>query len=203
MNKQSKEQKSMDDYDNLKSDSILIAEFNYAASSASQANEDRIKVFNFFLANIGTIIAAFAIPNIANSVGYLFFSFLFFLLSIFGFISLLQLVKIRLSWVDSAKAMNQIKDYYVKVLKQEELIKAFRWHTNSVPKANKIWSVAFLIALTLMILNSLAFVGGMTFLTFQYLGQTSNLFLLAVTTFIVMLIAQFLIWFKLLNPSKK
>ncbi len=42
----------------LKPDDILIAEFNYIAQTAFQANEDRARVTNFFLTSLCSLIIA-------------------------------------------------------------------------------------------------------------------------------------------------
>jgi hypothetical protein len=45
-------------FDGLSQDVILIAEFEYIAQVAFQANEDRARLTNFYLVTLGSFIAA-------------------------------------------------------------------------------------------------------------------------------------------------
>jgi hypothetical protein len=42
---------------NLNPDEILIAEFNYIANSAFQANEDRSRAMSFYFVSVGSLMA--------------------------------------------------------------------------------------------------------------------------------------------------
>jgi hypothetical protein len=181
----------------LNPNDILVAEFNYAKESATQANEDRIKVFNLFIANVGTLLAAVTVPQLTNFVSFYFFAFIFLFLFIVGIITLLQLVKIRLAWIESAKAMNQIKEYYVKNLDSENLEKAFRWRVSNIPKAGKIFTIAYLLALTNMIVNSISVGAFIFFLTNA--SELSFPIFIALLSFVI----QQYIWFKTLNGKRR
>lgn len=140
--------------DSLNSNDILIAEFNYAMQTASQSNEDRVKIFQFVVANILTIAATLFFSEFAQSDFKKLMAFVFLFFMVFGVISLLQLSRLRLAWIDSVKAMNKIKDYYI--TQNESLSEAFLWRTSTIPKAKKDLSLAYLLALSLMIINALS-----------------------------------------------
>jgi hypothetical protein len=139
----------------LNPNDILTKEFDYAAHTALQANEDRVRIFNYYLATAGTVIAAVALAETATPGQFAAFALLFAGLALLGVLFLLQLVKLRLAWTDSVRAMCQIKEYYVKSLGDEvPLASAFRWSEKTIPSGPKPWTVAFLMALTVAVLSS-------------------------------------------------
>ena len=133
---------------------ILSREFEYAAQTALQANEDRVRVFNYYLATAGTVIAAVALADTATPGQLTVFALLFGGLALLGVLFALQLVKLRLSWTESIRAMCRIKEHYAVHAGSPELASAFRWNAKSIPAPGKKWSVAFLMALTVMLLSS-------------------------------------------------
>lgn len=136
----------------LDPDKILSHEFNYAAQTAFQANEDRVRVFHYYLATVGTLIAASVLANSTNDAYMKVFSLAMILLAFLGFIFLLKLIKLRISWKESVRAMCKIKKYYVK--KYDELKEALLWEADTIPAVGKLWSVAFLMSLIIAILSS-------------------------------------------------
>ena len=138
--------------ENLDPNSILSAEFQYASDTAHQANDDRGKVFEVFLANIVTLVSAAVSPSILNVDNKSIFVFVFIALFMFGVITLFQLTRTRVAWVSSVKAMNQIKDYYIKHNKGLE--DAFKWKVTTIPKSNSKSSIIFVQSISIMILNS-------------------------------------------------
>jgi len=174
---------------------ILIAEFNYAQQSTFQANEDRVRVLNFLLANVGTFIAAITLPNITKIFGYAFFAVMFVGLFIVGLISLLELIKLRISWIASVKAMNQIKEYYIKHGGHNDLSSAFAWKTNAIPKKNKVWSIAFMIGLTIILINSGAMAAIVILLGLA--NQTEILYWQSILIAGLALVIQLILWFRL------
>src|SRR5262245_6818222 len=96
---------------------FLIAEFNYIAQTALQANEDRGRVAVFFLSAVGGLSAALVSAQTQTQAAprlYWAFTALFLVLSLSGLMTLLQLIRLRQSWFESARAMNRLKDFYVK-----------------------------------------------------------------------------------------
>lgn len=167
----------------LNSNEILMAEFNYAAQSAFQANEDRVRVFNFVFANIVTLIASLTLSMLNQSLDTRLFGYLFVALAGIGLLSLLQLIRLRAAWRSSVQTMNQIKDFYV-THSAIDIKPAFKWTTATIPGGVKIFSLSFLMGLALIILNSFAasaavyfllshrnlhlFIGGGVFMIFQF-----------------------------------
>lgn len=99
----------------LELDEILVAEFEYIAQSAFQAHEDRARVTTFYLVSVGSFLAAVlgAQVDVLDTPFYVAFAALFLVLSVMGWLTLLQLVRLRLAWFESVKAMNTVKDFYV------------------------------------------------------------------------------------------
>jgi membrane protein YdbS with pleckstrin-like domain len=135
---------------------ILIAEFEYVAQTAFQANEDRARVTTLYLVTAGSLVAAILSSQVLDTVGsiiYFSFAALLTLLSIVSLLALLQLVRLRLAWFDSALAMNQIKDFYVRHTEGVNLQEAFRWSTETLPSKCRPWSVASLLAIQISLLG--------------------------------------------------
>ena len=119
----------------LKSGEILMAEYDYIAKSAFQANEDRARVSTYYVVTFGTLVAAlFSLrvdnADLDNLHTALFIVFL--ALALFGLSTLLQLARLRESWRESILAMTQIKDYYIKEARTLDLSAAFRWQASTI-----------------------------------------------------------------------
>ena len=136
---------------------ILIAEYNYIAQAAFQANEDRARVSNFYFVTAAAAVAAIVgakIETAASPAVYLGFSALFATLSAIGVLTLLQLARLRKAWTESAQAMGQIKQYYIDHFKDFHIEEAFAWSSRTIPPSGKRSSVAFLLALSVMIVDA-------------------------------------------------
>jgi len=149
---------------------ILSNEFDYIAQTAAQANEDRSSVISFFLIAVGSPLAAFFSTEMLgnsssnlNSVSILFCG-LFFILTVLGTTTILQLARLRAAWHESMMAMNHLKEFVV-MNSSVDISAAFRWKTNTVPAKFKINSVSFFQAMEVAILSGLLF-GAFTFFLF-------------------------------------
>jgi amino acid permease len=146
---------------------ILIAEYNYIARTADQANEDRARVSSFYLIAVGSIVAALFSTKIlsemfdVNTVNIIF-SVLFFLLTLLGTTTILQLTRLRVAWFESVLAMNHIKEFVI--AKDEELAGAFKWRTKTLPSFYKVNSVSFLQTVEVAFISALTFGAGVFFL---------------------------------------
>ncbi len=143
----------------LDPDQILSAEFNYIANSAFQANEDRSRAASFFLLSVGSLVAAIfgaGGADITNQT-YLVLAGLFLFLTLLGALTVVQLARLRIAWHESARAMNQIKDYYMANLKSAKLEQAFRWRTENLPPRHKPESISYATALEVSMLSGLTF----------------------------------------------
>ena len=156
-------------------DDILIAEYEYVASTAHDANEDRSRVASFYFVSVGSIVAAilgtqFAKDNLKSvSVA---FSILFFVLTLLGALTIAQLARLRAAWHESIQAMNQIKDFYIKKFPDTE--PAFKWRIQTIPPTDKPFSIANLIALEVALLGALTTAAAFYFILFA-LGEVTLL----------------------------
>ncbi|MFZ1042673.1 MAG: hypothetical protein WCA79_06935 [Anaerolineales bacterium] len=148
-------------------DDILIAEYEYIADTAKQANEDRSRVASFYFVSVGSIVAAilgtqFAKDNLKSvSVA---FSILFFVLTLLGTLTIAQLARLRAAWHESIEAMNQVKDFYIKKFPETE--SAFKWRIGTIPPTDKPYSIANLIALEVALLGALTTAAAFYFILF-------------------------------------
>ncbi len=148
--------------DELKSDSILVAEFEYIAQAAFQVSEDRAKVSNFYLITVGSFVAAMLGANLEGADSQTvdaIFAVLFTVLALNGLVTLLKLVQLRLAWLDSVTAMNKIKRFYFEHNDQDAnsefaLASAFRW--TKLPTKFRFWSISFLLAVEVALLGGAA-----------------------------------------------
>jgi len=156
-------------------DDILIAEYEYIASTAHDANEDRSRVASFYFVSVGSIVAAilgtqFAKDNLKSvSVA---FSILFFVLTLLGTLTIAQLARLRAAWHESIEALNQIKDFYIKKFPETE--PAFKWRIRTIPPTDKPYSIANLIALEVALLGALTTAAAFYFILFA-LGEVTLL----------------------------
>jgi hypothetical protein len=147
-------------------DELLAAEFDYIAQTAAQATEDRARVSSFYLIAVGSLIAAIfstqflelrSLPKTVN----LIFSGLFFLLTLLGTSTILQLARLRAAWYESMLAMNQLKDYMIN--ENKSLAKAFRWQNNTLPPKYRTNSVSYFQATEAALISALMLSTGMFF----------------------------------------
>jgi len=148
-------------------DDLLAAEFNYIAQTATQANEDRARVSSFYLIAVGSLIAALFgtqlfDPEMFTQTITLMFSGVFILLTLLGASTVMQLAQLRAAWYESAKAMNQLKDFAIE--QKPELANAFRWTTKTIPDKYKKGSVSYYQALEVSMIGGLMFGAAMYFL---------------------------------------
>ena len=138
---------------NLDANEILGRKIGPAAQTALQANEDRARVFRLLRGDRGDAGGEMLWRTSVTS-DLTILAILFGGLTVLGFMSVLKLAKLRVAWTDSVRAMCQIKAYYVKACGDPDLGRAFRWAADTIPPANKKWTVAFVMAVTLILLTS-------------------------------------------------
>jgi MFS family permease len=174
-------------------DDILTAEYDYIASTAHDANEDRSRIASFYFVSVGSIVAAilgaqFAKDNL-RSVS-IAFAILFFVLTILGALTIAQLARLRAAWHESIEAMNQIKDFYIRKFPETEM--AFKWRVKTIPPTDKPYSIANLIALEVMLLGALTTAAAVYFVLFAIGDVTLFRWALIIASFAV---GAFLQWF--------
>ena len=146
-------------------DEVLKAEYNYISNTIFQANEDRSRVASFYFVTVGSLVAAilsaiFSTSNLKNVS--LAFSGLFVVLTVLGVLTLAQLARLRAAWHESAEAMNQIKDFYIK--HNKEIEPAFKWRARTLPATDKPNSIANLMAVEVVLLSAITSAASMYFL---------------------------------------
>jgi len=155
-------------------DEFLIAEFEYIANTAFQANEDRSRAASFYLVTFGSFIAALVTaqfevaPEHAGWVRWGFFG-LFLALALMGLVTVIELARLRAAWFESIAAMNQIKEHYLG--RYPELEPAILWRNNSLgmPSKLKLNSVSFMLVLQVGVLGGAA-LGASLFFAIQALS---------------------------------
>jgi hypothetical protein len=153
---------------------LLKAELDYTTQTAFQANEDRARVSTFYLVAVGSLVAAVLSTQFVNGnvdPGLLAgaFTVLFFVLTLLGTLTTLQLARLRAAWYDSILAMNQLKDYWLRSSADQHLAQAFRWDISTLPPKHKINSISYYQTLEVALLSGLTFGAGVYFLQ-QALG---------------------------------
>ncbi|GAB4426878.1 MAG: hypothetical protein Kow002_16010 [Anaerolineales bacterium] len=151
----------------LSADEILKAEFEYIVATATQASEDRSKVASFYFVSVGSLIAAIFSTQVLNSAAisgeiYFAFTLLFVFLTTLGYLTIAQLARLRTAWMDSVKAMNQIKTYYIQHV-GDGLKPAFLWTNDNAPKGYKKGSVANYLAYQVASLSGVIFSAAVLF----------------------------------------
>ena len=147
---------------NLDASDILQLEFDYAKTTAGEAMRDRHTMINFYLLTVG-IVTSGVVAILQQDVPELLGTLFLWVLCLVGWLYLLKIVRLRLAWIESAKTMNLIKDFYLthsEDFRADELVKAFRWRTHTVPSADQPWTLFYYSACLIGVLNSIAFASG-------------------------------------------
>jgi len=124
-------------------------------------------VWQYYLATVGTFVVALfsmtEIPSTWINLVRMAFGVAFAVLAMVGYLTLQQLIRLRGAWMESARAMNQIKDFYfqhAKDFEPEVLRSAFRWKPETLPPPDKPWTVFFYSATLIGFLDSMAYMAG-------------------------------------------
>ncbi|MCA9387283.1 hypothetical protein KC669_04585 [Candidatus Dojkabacteria bacterium] len=140
---------------------LLKLEFEYAKESSIQAQQDRLTIMNFYLGlytaiNGGYIGIQQIVPE--NVIEYLPLTFL--VLSFLSYIFILQIIRLRQAWHESAMVMNQIKEYF---FKRDESLKDFiTWRIDTLPKPEKFKTINYFTSFLIAILGSISLAIGLT-----------------------------------------
>jgi hypothetical protein len=190
----------------LTRDGILTAEFQYIAQSLFQNNEDRARVTSFYLITLGSFIAAIFSSTQISALdpvrAYTAFAILFAILAIMGLLTILQLLRFREAWFDSAAAMNEIKRYYIEHFTGQGLGQAFRWKPDELGPRLKLWSVGFLLALQVAILGGASL--GATVLFFGLVASKQAMWMWwpAIIAAVAWAAAQMILYWLVLRKSR-
>lgn len=152
---------------------LIVSAFEYIAQTAVGSDEDRARVSNYYLVTAGTAVAAIVgsklDPSAPKEIS-LGFSVVFGALFFLGLFTLLSLIRLRAGWMSSASAMNQIVKYYRDAYQSDkvQLEQVLPWMLGKLPAAGKPNSVAFWIAMSAILVDSMMAAGA---ILFYYLGQ--------------------------------
>ncbi len=147
----------------LPAEDILGQEFEYARITASEANAERHTMVNYYLLITG--VAASGVIGLLDNKSFptAAGTALLWLLCAVGWLYFLGIVRLRQAWHDSARAMNQVKQFYFEHLQKprgDVLRSAFRWQPETLPPQDKPWTVYFYAAMVVALISSAAFVAG-------------------------------------------
>lgn len=184
---------------------ILIAEYQYAAQCAFQAHEDRARVSSYYLVSAGTAVAAIlgvqrddVMPSLSTG-----FATIFAVLFVIGLLTLLQMVRLRQAWYESAEAMNRIKEHFAKLYQEADITSALAWRRDTLPVRAKAWSVAFLLALSVMLIDACAVGGSIIFYGYSTFGDDLLYRNWAIATAAALVIVQIIGYRYLLREKNK
>jgi len=171
----------------LEPSDILGWEFEYARVTASEAMNERHTMVNFYLLAAGVVASGVAVTldrdtRLPTAVG----TALFWLLCSIGWLYFLGIIRLRQAWHDSARAMNQIKAFYIEHSGEREghrLRDAFRWQDKTLPPPDRPWTVYFYSSMLIALLNSAAYVGGGALLHYGATGTFAIVVLIPLTAF--------------------
>jgi ADP-ribose pyrophosphatase len=158
----------------LKLENMLLEEFNYVSVTAYQAMEDRARLFNLYLLVIGIfgsgLAAIYQLSDRLRTYTQPLTAIALLVAGIAGVAFFLQLVRLRQAYLESLKAMNTIKEYYIEHFKDAlpDPSKAFRWRLQTMPTGDKPGSLSSVVTHTVALLGSICF-GGAAFVGNQLL----------------------------------
>jgi hypothetical protein len=155
----------------LNSADILSLEFQYARSTASEAMQDRHTMVNFYLLAFGVVATGVLTvlsreADLPQSIGTL----LLWILTSVGWLYFLKIIRLRQAWHESARAMNQIKEFFIQHdehFQPEQLRAAFRWQAHTLPSPDKPWTVFFYSAVLISLLDTMAYIVGAALLDLE------------------------------------
>jgi ADP-ribose pyrophosphatase len=145
----------------LRLETMLMEEFNYAGVTAYQAFEDRARMFNLYLLLIGVLASGLgALYQLGGGfqayTPALTFGLLFIAGSL-GVVFFVQLIRLRQAHRDSLITMNVIKAHYIRMFapQYQNLPNVFHWRLETIPSDERVGSVTFLVNFTVAFLDSL------------------------------------------------
>lgn len=145
----------------LRLESVMLAEFNYANSTAYQAMDDRGRMFGIYL-GIASVLAggvgALYELGSKSANSEVIASALLVLAGFVGLIFFFKIIRIRQAIDDSLLTMNVIKEYYITHFKGKypDIEKIFRWRLASIPPGSRFGSLTFLVCLAITVIDSVA-----------------------------------------------
>ncbi|MEO7002100.1 MAG: hypothetical protein ABI068_09765 [Ktedonobacterales bacterium] len=152
----------------LKAESILLEEFNYASVTAYQAKEDAANLFNLYLlavgalaTGLGVMVNAYSRDTRSQIAVVATMALLIFALLSFAFYA--RFFDLGQEYSDSLVTMGVIKEFYIQKLKRRmtDIEQAFRWRLRNAPRGGPIGGGNSLISYVIALLGSLAVAGAL------------------------------------------
>ncbi len=157
---------------------ILEKSFEYARGTADQAMEHRLTTVNFYLLIVGGagsgVVALLAAPVSGRALLEVGAIGILWVISLIGWLMLMQLIRLRMAWFESITEMNSIKRFYFKyseTFPEEYLKNAFFFRPTTVPMPFKHWNVFHFAVILIGILDASLFLGGAMLLSLHTQGS--------------------------------
>lgn len=154
----------------LRIENMLLEEYNYAATTAYQAMEDRARMFNMYLLVVGILGSAFgAIYPLGGAVR----SFIqpiavvvLFAAGVAGVAFFVLLIRLRQAFRQSLITMAVIKEFYIREFRQQipTIQHVFRWRLDTIPSGERLGSATFIVC------HMVAFIAALCFAGFIFMG---------------------------------
>ncbi len=142
---------------------ILKLEFEYAKSSSFQAEKDRLAIVNFYLGLFGIVTpVVFGLREVIDTNLNIVGAIILLVIAFIGVIFVLQLVRLRQAWIESAKAMGRIKDYFIE--QNKSISNYLIWQSQTIPKPQKFKTISFFSSITIICLGTVSLVLALTLL---------------------------------------
>lgn len=145
----------------LRLENIMLEEFKYASSTATQALDDRGRMYGLYL-GIAAVLAggvgALATFSKLDSQTEVIISALLLLLGFIGILFFFQIVRINQAFSESLLTMNVIKENYIEQFRETVpgIERVFRWRVRTIPSGRRFGSMTFLMCMTIILTDSLA-----------------------------------------------
>ena len=150
----------------LKIENMLLEEYNYAATTAYQAMEDRARMFNMYLLVVGILGSAFgAIYPLGGSSARTFIqpiaAVVLFAAGIAGIAFFALLIRLRQAFRQSLITMAVIKEFYIREFQPQmpNIQHVFRWRLGTIPSGERAGSATFIVCHMVGFIAALCFAG--------------------------------------------
>jgi hypothetical protein len=150
----------------LKIENMLLEEYNYAATTAYQAMEDRARMFNMYLLVVGILGSAFGAiyplgGNSARNFIQPIAAVVLFAAGVAGIAFFVLLIRLRQAFRQSLITMTVIKEYYIREFQPQmpNIVHAFRWRLKGIPAGERAGSATFIVCHMVGFIAALCFAG--------------------------------------------
>lgn len=149
----------------LKIENMLLEEYNYAATTAYQAMEDRARMFNMYLLVVGILGSAFGaiypLGGATRAIIQPIAAVVLFAAGVAGIAFFVLLIRLRQAFRQSLITMTVIKEFYIREFQQQmpAIVHAFRWRLKGIPAGERAGSATFIVCHVVGFIAALCFAG--------------------------------------------